>query len=107
MDTVSDTISGKSKSTRVRYLVLVCLCLSATIAYLPRNSLGPAEKTIRLELGLSMKEMGSVMGAFMLAYAIFQLPGGWLAHVWGTRRGLSIFASAWSALSALFALAGG
>jgi sugar phosphate permease len=94
-----------SRPTRVRYIVLVWLCAAAAIAYIQRNSIGVAEKTIRLELGLSMEQMGLVMSAFMLTYAIFQLPSGWLAHVWGSRRALSFFSALWSAVTALFALA--
>ncbi|HYT91530.1 MAG TPA: MFS transporter [Gemmataceae bacterium] len=93
------------RPTRVRYGVLAALCLVATIAYVQRNSISVAEKTIRAELGLSREQMGQVMSAFMLAYALGQLPSGWLAHIWGTRWALALFALVWSVLAGLLALA--
>ena len=82
--------------TSTRYVVLAWLCLSATIAYVQRNSLGVAESTIRAELSLSEHEMGLAMSAFFATYAIFQLPTGWLAHMGGTRRVLSSLTVLWS-----------
>jgi len=52
----------------VRYLVLVWLCLAATIAYVQRNSLGVAESTIRGELGISEQAMGWIGSAFFASY---------------------------------------
>jgi MFS family permease len=116
MGTSSETLRSAVPATRVRYLVLTWLCLAAVIAYMPRNSIGPAEKTISSDLGLRdldifgvtltpHDQMGQVMGSFFLTYAIFQIPAGRLAHVWGTRRALTLFAILWSILAGLGALA--
>ena len=84
--------------------------LAAAIAYLCRHPLGVAESTISTELGLSKLQSGILMGTFFWTYAIFQLPGGWLGHVWGNRWTLSLCAAGWSlamlltALSTSFAL---
>ena len=93
--------------TGVRYLVLASLCLAATIAYVPRNCIGVAEADIRADLHLSPEAMGWVMSAFFITYAAFQIPSGWLGHVWGTRRALAVFAGAWSVAGGLVGLAGG
>ena len=93
--------------SRVRYGVLAMLCAAAAIAYLSRNCIGVAEEAIRRELSLSLTEMSWVMTAFFLAYAGFQLPGGWLGHVWGSRRTLTILAIVWSAATAAAAPAAG
>jgi ACS family glucarate transporter-like MFS transporter len=89
----------------VRYLVLVALCLAAAIAYVPRNCINVAEEAIRSDLGLNKYEMSWVMSAFFLTYAVFQIPTGWLGHVWGTRRALALFACAWSVAGGLAGLA--
>jgi MFS family permease len=94
------------RPTRVRYLVLGSLCLAAMLAYIPRNCIGVAEGDIRASLGLSKDEMSVVMSSFFITYALLQIPSGWLAHVWGTRRALPLFAAAWSVASGLAALAG-
>jgi MFS transporter, ACS family, D-galactonate transporter len=91
--------------TFARYFVLLWLCLAATIAYISRNSLGVAEKTIRTDLGLTEHEMGWAMSAFFWAYAVTQLPTGWLADRLGSRKALTIFSLGWSLATALCALA--
>jgi MFS family permease len=90
----------------LRYLVLASLCLAATIAYIPRNCIGVAEADIRASLGLSKDAMSVVMSSFFISYALLQIPSGWLAHVWGARRSLTLFAAGWSVASGLSALAG-
>lgn len=91
--------------TYARYLVLLWLCLAATIAYVSRNSLAVAEKTIRADLGLTEREMGWAMSAFFWAYAVTQLPTGWLADRLGSRKALTIFSIGWSLATGLSALA--
>lgn len=79
------------RPTAVRYRVLTWLTLAAALAYLCRNAVGVAESTIREDLGLTLKESGWFMGAFFWTYAIFQVPGGWLAHRHGTRFAMTLF----------------
>ena len=93
--------------TKVRYLVLSGLCLAASIAYLCRNSIGVAESTIRAELGLSEAAMGWVMSSFFLAYALGQIPTGWLGNGWGSRRAIPVFAVTWSIGTGVMAFAAG
>lgn len=97
-------LNGESDPTRVRYGVLVALCLGASIAYLSRNCLGVAvaDKQILDDLGCSREQMGWVMGpGFFLAYALFQIPSGWLGQTWGSRRVLPIISAIWSLLTGL------
>ena len=79
------------RPTAVRYRVLTWLTLAAALAYLCRNAVGVAESTIREDLGLTLKQSGVFMGAFFWTYAIFQVPGGWLAHRRGTRIAMTAF----------------
>lgn len=91
--------------SRVRFLVLAWLCGAAMLAYMPRNCLGVAESVIRADLGLTKEQMGWLLGAaFFLPYALFQLPGGWLAQVVGSRRLLPVLAVGWSVPSLLTGL---
>src|SRR5262249_31371929 len=93
--------------TRARYLVLAWLCLMAAIAYIPRNYLGVAKEATQSDLRLSNEQIGWVMSAFFITYALAQVPSGWLSHVWGTRRALPAFALLWSILTAAAAVTGG
>jgi len=94
-------------ASSIRYLVLAALCVATLIAYIDRGCLGVAEKTIRAELDLSKDRMSEVMSAFFVTYALFQLPAGWLGHVWGSRRALTLFAVLWSLATGLGAVATG
>lgn len=97
----------KSAGTHARYFVLLWLCLAATLAYIHRNSMGVAEAAMRADLKLSKEEMGQAMGAFFISYALLQVPAGWLANVWGTRRALATYCAAWSVCTAGMALSQG
>ena len=99
--------SDGMQATRVRYGVLCGLCIMATVAYIQRNSIVAAELTIRGELGLSKAQMGAVMSAFFVTYAVFQIPAGSVVHVWGVRRALTLITIAFSLMTGFFACSGG
>lgn len=96
-----------NRPTQTRYVALGWFCLAATIAYIARNSLGVAESTIRRDLRLTEADMGIILPAFFLTYAVFQLPAGWIAERYGTRRVLSLLAIGWSLATATTSLATG
>src|SRR5262245_56076686 len=83
--------------TNVRYWVLALLCLATTTAYIDRGCISVMEKLIREDLDIDKEAMGTELGAFFIAYALFQVPAGWLGHVWGTRRALAFYSILWSA----------
>lgn len=103
--TQSDALGAQP--TRVRYLVLLGLCLAAAISYISRHSLSIVEKQVRLDLELTERQMGLVFGSFTLAYALLQVPGGWWIQRVGSRRALTWFAAAWSVATAALGLAQG
>ncbi|GIS59503.1 MAG: hypothetical protein CM1200mP2_17280 [Planctomycetaceae bacterium] len=70
-----------------------------------RNCWGGIQN-VRADLGIDVGEMGWVMSAFFWAYALAQVPAGWLAHHIGSRIALSCYAVAWSVLCAGFYLVG-
>jgi MFS family permease len=96
--------------SHTRYYVIVFAVVLAVIQYIDRVAISLVEGDIRLDLGLSQKEMGFVFGAFTLAYALFEIPTGYLGDRIGARKVLirvvlwwSFFTSAtglvWNALS--------
>jgi len=93
--------------TSTRYLVLAALCLATIIAYIDRSNISVAAKPIRDDLGLTNEQVGLLMSTFFMTYAVFQLPTGWLGHVWGSRRGLPFFCVMWSAATGICGLAAG
>ena len=94
-------------ATRARIRLTVFLAAAAAIAYLCRTSLTVAEKTIRLDLGLSELQMGFLLGpAFFWPYALAQLPGGWLGDRLGHSLRLALVAGSMTLLSIVHLLFG-
>lgn len=75
----------------IRFAVLAWLIGAACFAYLCRNSIVVTEKTMRLDLGLTERQMGWILGpAFFWTYALAQIPTAWCAQRWGARRVLPV-----------------
>ncbi len=89
-----------------RWPLVGMLCATATAGYICRVNISTAGALLMGELGLSQVAMGRVFSAFLLGYALFQIPGGALADRWGARRVLSAAAWTWVGLTALQAAAG-
>ena len=90
----------------MRYGVLGILCAAATIAYVQRYAINDLATPISEDLLLDKNQMGSVMSGFFTAYALFQIPAGWLGERWGSRRALSLYAVLWSLLTGLMGFCG-
>lgn len=81
------------------------LTLVLMLTYLDRLNLSIAGKYIQDEFSLSTQTMGWVFSAFLLGYALFQIPGGWAGDRFGARNLLTISIVWWSAFTAMTALA--
>jgi MFS family permease len=88
-------LSGK-RPTRRRYVVMTFLCVLSFLTYFDRVCIVRAEKDIQRDLGMTPEQMGLVLGAFWLAYALFEIPGGWLGDRYGSRLTLTRIVLAWS-----------
>jgi ACS family glucarate transporter-like MFS transporter len=75
-------------------------------SYLARVNLSVVGDPIMGEYGLSQVQIGRVFSAFLLGYALCQIPGGWLADRWGTRRVLAVSSASWVIATAGMAGAG-
>ncbi len=97
--------SSTSRPTHVRHIVLGLTVAAYMITYMDRQVLATTRPAIMEELGISLQAMGWVTFAFRMAYALFQVPGGWLGDTIGARRALTMVVCWWSAFTALTALA--
>ena len=97
--------SAIRRPTHVRYAVLALTVAAYMITYMDRQVLATSRPIIMKELGISLAAMGWITFGFRMAYALFQIPGGWLGDTIGARRALTIVVSWWSAFTALTALA--
>jgi sugar phosphate permease len=94
-----------ARATRVRHVVLALTVIAYMITYMDRQILAVARPVIRDELGISLVMMGWITFGFRMAYALFQIPGGWLGDKIGARRALSLVVTWWSAFTCLTAVA--
>jgi len=91
--------------TRVRWLTLGLLFAISVVTYIDRVNISVTARHMMPALGLTDQQMGFVFSAFVIGYALFQIPGGWLGDRWGARLILTIALLWWSALTAWTAMA--
>src|ERR1700674_2777644 len=90
-----------------RWYVLVLISLMYLITYLDRVNISTVAPVISKEFGFDKITMGVIFSAFGWAYAMFQVPGGWLGDRFGARNVLTIIVGYWSAMTAATAVASG
>jgi sugar phosphate permease len=90
-----------SKATKTRWVVLVLISLMYLITYMDRSNISIAAPAIAKEFGLGKTAMGLVFSAFLWAYSIGQIPGGWLGDRFGPRRVLLSIIPIWSVIVAM------
>jgi ACS family glucarate transporter-like MFS transporter len=93
-------------SSKTPWPIVALLCATATAGYMCRVNVSTAGALLMKDFQLTQVEMGRIFSAFLLGYALFQIPGGMLADRWGARRVLSIATWLWVGLTALQALVG-
>jgi len=87
--------------SRARYWVIVFAVTLAVITYIDRVCISKSAPLIQRDLGLSKEQMGYAFAAFGWAYALFEIPGGWLGDLIGPRKVLMRVVVMWSAFTAL------
>ena len=86
--------------TRARYFVVVFAVTLAVIQYIDRVCISQAAPLITAEFHLTPVQMGYVFAAFTWAYALFEIPGGWLGDKLGPRKVLTRVVLWWSFFTA-------
>jgi MFS transporter, ACS family, glucarate transporter len=86
--------------TKARYVVTAFAVTLAIITYIDRVGISVAAPSIRKDLGLSTIQLGWALSAFGWAYALFEIPGGWLGDRIGPRRVLMRIVLWWSLFTA-------
>jgi MFS transporter, ACS family, glucarate transporter len=94
-----------NRPTRVRYIVLALTISAYMITYIDRVVISSAVPSIQKEFGFSIVTMGWILSSFQWAYAVFQIPGGWLGDRIGPRRAMTLIVSWWSLFTCATVLA--
>jgi MFS transporter, ACS family, glucarate transporter len=94
----------KSDRTRsLQWLILALLFGTSVVTYIDRVNISVTARQMMPAFGLTEQEMGWVFSAFVVGYALFQIPGGWLADRLGARVVLTGALIWWSVCTALTA----
>jgi len=104
-ETVPSTCLESSAPPRMRWLMLGLLFAISVVTYIDRVNISVTARQMMPALGLTDQQMGFVFSAFVIGYALFQVPGGWFADRWGIRIVLTIALLWWSCFTALTAMA--
>src|SRR5918993_2953358 len=89
------------KPTKARYWVVVFAVTLAILSYIDRVAISQAAPVMSTDLGLSKTQMGYIFSAFAVAYALFEIPGGWMGDRMGPRKVLMRIVIWWSAFTAI------
>ena len=88
----------------IRYLLVLWLFVVSAVAFLDRTNISIAGVHISREYAVDNTHLGWVFSAFLIGYAIFQVPAGLLARRIGPRYVLSLGIAWCSVFAALTAL---
>jgi len=86
--------------TGARHVVTAFAVALAVITYIDRVAISVSVPFIRQDLNLTSVQMGWALSAFGWAYAVFEIPGGWMGDRIGPRRVLLRIVLWWSAFTA-------
>jgi MFS transporter, ACS family, glucarate transporter len=86
--------------SRTRYWVIAFAVTLSIITYIDRVSISFAGPNMRKDLQLDSSQFGIVLAAFAWAYALFEIPGGWLGDKMGARKVLTRIVLWWSFFTA-------
>ncbi len=90
------------KPTGVRYALLAVATANAFLLYLDRICMAAVVQSasFQQEMGLDKQRTGDILASFFFAYALGQMPAGWLADRFGPRRMLVAYIALWSLCTA-------
>ena len=99
--TQSEAAARASRPTGVRWKVLGWLCSLSAITYIGRICIIQIRPDIEQSLNLTPASIAYAFSAFSLAYALFEIPTGWLGDKLGPRKVLTRIVVCWVAFTAL------
>src|ERR1700759_5641033 len=86
-------------SGKVRYLLIMLIFVVSAVVYIDRSNMSIAGLDLIKAYGGTTIELGWLQSAFLLGYAFFQIPAGWVVGKLGPHKTLTIGLLWWSALT--------
>ena len=94
-------------TTKVRWKIFCVIFLLVVVNLIDRVSLSIGMPTIAREFDLSPTMQGIILSSFFWAYALLQIPGGWMIDKFGPRRVITGSTFLWGGFQTLAAFATG
>lgn len=85
-----------AQPTSVRYQVLAVACSLAVLTYVQRQGFIAATPYIKADLELHDGQMGYFLAVWLIAYGLFQVPGGRIGDRLGARHLIALLVVGWS-----------
>src|SRR5580692_12588574 len=92
------------RHTRKRLFLAFWLFVLSAISFFDRTNISIAGLQISSEYGLGNQRLGWIFSAFLIGYAGFQVPAGWLASRFGPRLVITLGVIWWGIATALTTL---
>jgi ACS family glucarate transporter-like MFS transporter len=93
-----------AEHTRKRFFLAFLLFVLSAVSFLDRTNISIAGLQISKEYGLGNQHLGWIFSAFLIGYAGFQVPAGWLASRFGPRLVIAMGVVWWGIATALTTL---
>ena len=103
---MSTMMKSVSSTARARNMIVLLMFALSVLSYIDRTAISIAGPTLIKEFGFSETQMGSIYSVFILSYALFMFPGGWLADRYGPRLILALTSMGAALFTAMTAFAG-
>lgn len=89
---------------RKRHGVIALLAALSIITFIDRMAIAVTGPAIQSDLGITPDQWGGVLGAYVIAYAVFEIPSGAMGDAHGYRKELTRITVWWSFFTAATAL---
>ncbi|HEV2465390.1 MAG TPA: MFS transporter [Acidobacteriaceae bacterium] len=96
--------SPLKQTVKLRYFLGFWLFILSAVAFLDRTNITIAGPQISQQYGLNDQRLGWIFSAFLIGYAVLQIPAGWLASRSGPRKVLTIGVLLWGVTTAATAM---
>lgn len=84
---------------KLRYLLIIWIFMVSAVVYVDRTNITVAGLELSRDYGIDKVQLGWVFSAFLLGYASFQIPAGWIVGKLGPRLTLTLGLIWWGIFS--------
>jgi ACS family hexuronate transporter-like MFS transporter len=99
MQRETELAAGKVRASRTRWWIVWTLFFSTVTNYISRQTFSVLAPMLASEYHFSHSDLGRILGAFQISYAITWLLGGIFLDAVGTRLGLALAVCFWSVVN--------